>query len=261
MGTSKSGTGPGPGVPLTPSWVPDPANPGTSPQSEDAPARRFGSARTCMGRFAREGSREDMLRGLGHYVKKGYSGWATMARRMGGTARAAGALYGALSSAAAGKPVAPGRPFNPALLAGRSANEIMDALVEEVWPVDGTQDAEAGRDAMKTGLSELRKKHRDADLLNLSKEQRLLAIRLYIAQDVLNRFDLDIGMSVQGKGPNDSPALRARIKNISDYVRETVAERFCSLLKTGEQLDAHRVSQLAYQTLQKTFSDFESNVR
>ena len=287
MGTSKSGTGPGPGVPLTPPWVPDPVpaappadgggdgtdgadgqnNPDTTPPppaapslpAEIAPARRFGAARTNMGSFARSGSHDEMRRGLGHYVRKGYSGSGATARRMGGTARAAGALYGALSSAAAGQPAAPGSPFDPALLAGRSADEIMDALVEAVRPVDGTQDAEAGRDAIKAALSELLEQHPDANLLDLSEEQRLFAIERYISRDVFNRIVLDIGKSIQDNAPSASAGL-SRLKEISDYVRETVAGRFRSLRKAGEQLDARRVSQLVNQALQEAFSVFEDYV-
>lgn len=287
MGTSKSGTGPGPGVPLTPPWVPDPVpaappadgdgdgtdgvdgqnNPDTTPPpsaalslpAEIAPARRFGAARTNMGSFARSGSHDDMRRGLGHYVHKGYSGSGATARRMGGTARAAGALYGALSSAAAGQPAAPGSPFDPALLAGRSADEIMDALVEAVRPVDGTQDAEAGRDAIKVALSELLEQHPDANLLELSEDQRLFAIERYISRDVFNRIVLDIGKSIQDNAPSASAGL-SRLKEISDYVRETVAGRFRSLRKAGEQLDARRVSQLVNQALQEAFSVFEDYV-
>lgn len=287
MGTSKSGTGPGPGVPLTPPWVPDPIpptppadgdgdgadsadgqhnqetrpSPSTAPAlpAEVAPARRFGAARTNMGSFARSGSRDDMRRGLGHYVHKGYSGSGATARRMGGTARAAGALYGALSSAAAGQPATPGSPFDPALLAGRSADEVMDALVEAVRPVDGTQDAEAGRDAIKAALSELLEQHPDADLLDLSEEQRLFAIERYISRDVFNRIVLDIGKSIQDNAPSASVGL-SRLKEISDYVRETVAGRFRSLRKAGEQLNSRRVSQLVNQALQEAFSVFEDYV-
>ena len=288
MGTSKSGTGPGPGVPLTPPWVPDPV-PSVPPASGDgdggvdgaddqntldnnppspaapsvpaeiAPPRRFGAARTNMGSFARSGSRDDMQRGLGHYVRKGYSGSRATAQRMGGTARSAGTLYGVLSSAAAGQPVTPGSPFDPALLAGRSANEIMDALVEAVRPVDGTQDAEASRDAIKAAMSELLDQHPDADLLNLSEEQRLFAIERYISRDVFNRIVLDIGKSIQDNAPSASAGL-SRLKEISDYVRETVAGRFRSLRKAGEQLGARRVSQLVSQALQEAFSVFEDYV-
>ncbi len=282
MGTSKSSTGPGPGVPLVPPWVPAPAAPVDGDGGDDtggpdqqaqpdqpapapqpvpiAPAARFGPARTSLGSFARTGSSDDMRSGLGHYVRKGYGGAATAARRMGCTARTAGTLYGALSSAAAGQPAAPGSPFDPALLAGRSADEVMDALVEAVRPVDGTQDAEAGRVAIRNALSELLERFPDADLLDLSEDQRVYAIEHYVALDVYNRFALDLGKTVQDKAPSASAAL-SRLKDVKDYVKQTVAARFRDLGKAGEQLGARRISEMVRQALRNTFEVFEEYVR
>jgi len=279
MGTSKSGTGPGPGVPLVPPWVPEPVPP--SPQADAdgqdqqpqpaqpppapqpvpiAPTARFGQARTSLGRFARTGSSDDMRRGLGHYVHKGYGGAATAARRMGGTARTAGTLYGALSSAAAGQPAAPGSPFDPALLAGRSAEEVMDALVEAVRPADGTQDAEAGRDAIRGTLAELLHRFPEADLLHLSEDQRVYAIERYVALDVYNRFSLDLCKTVLDKAPSYTAAL-SRLKDVKEYIKQTVSARFRALRKAGEQLGARRISEMVRQALRDTFQVFEEYVR
>jgi hypothetical protein len=279
MGTSKSSAGPGSGVPLVPPWVPDPIPPADGNDSDEpdgqdqqqpapsppklgltAPAGRFGPARTSLGSFARSGASNDMRRGLGHYVKKGLGGASAAASRMGGTARTAGTLYGALSSAAAGQPAAPGSPFDPALLAGRSADEVMDALVEAVRPVDGTQDAEAGRKAIRDALSELLGRFPDADLLNLSEDQRTFAIERYLALDVFNRFTLDIGKTLQDRAPSASAAL-SRLKDVKDYVKQTVSACFRALRTAGEQLGARRISEISRQALQQAFDVFEEYVR
>ena len=150
-------------------------------QNPVAPRGRFGPARTSLGQFARNGSADEMRRGVGRYVSKGLGGSGMGTRRLGGTVRNAGALYGALSATASGQPSAPGSPLDPALLAGRSANEIMDAVVEAVRPTDGTQDAESARSAIKDALSAVLIQYEDADLLNLSKDQRALAIEQYLS--------------------------------------------------------------------------------
>ena len=288
MGTSRSSTGPGPGVLLVPTWVPDPvlpeapadtsggddddgqdqqaqpaqpAQPAPTPQPVPiAPARRFGPARTSLGSFARTGSSYDMRRGLGHYIHKGYGGAGTAAQRMGGTARTAGTLYGALSSAAAGQAPDPGSPFDPALLAGRSADEVMDALVETVRPGDGTQDAEAGRVAIRKALSELLSRFPDADLLDLSENQRVFAIERFLALDVYGRFALDVGKTIQDRAPSASAAL-SRLKDVKDYVKQTISARFRNLSTTGEQLGARRISEMGRQALQDAFAVFEEYVR
>lgn len=279
MGTSKSSTGPGPNVPLVPPWVPDPIPPATPANGGDdanvpdqqapptpvpgpapnAPAGRFGPARTNLGSFARSGSADEMRRGLGHYVRKGYGGSATAARRMGGTARTAGALYSALSSAAAGHAIPPESPFDPALLSGSSADEIMDALVEAVRPVDGTQDAEAGRAAVRNALSELLGRFPNANLLELSEDQRLFAIERYVALDVYSRFNLDVGKTVKDRAPNSSAAL-SRLKDVKDYIKQTMSARFRDLREAGEQLGARRIAEMARQALQDAFAVFEEYV-
>jgi len=146
-----------------------------------APVARFGGARRSLGNFARSGDSADMRRGIGHYVRTGYGGARTPTRRFEGTTSAAGALYGALSSTAAGQAPEAGSPLDPFLLAGRSAREVMDAIIEAVRPADGTQDAEACRAAIKDALSELLTRFQQADLLVLTPEQRAFVIERFVA--------------------------------------------------------------------------------
>ena len=191
MGTSASSNGPSSGIPMVPPWVPDaPASPPEPPQpdpaapandsapdqgqddgalqqpGEAAPARaplpiplappaRFKTARLNIGKFAKSGDGRHLRRGLGHYVRTGYGGAGTAARRFGGTASTADALNGALSSLAAGRVAAPGSILDRALLTGRTTRQIIDALIEAVRPADGTQDAEASRASINDALSEV----------------------------------------------------------------------------------------------------------
>jgi hypothetical protein len=223
-----------------------------------APPGRFGPSRMSLGHYARSGSADEMRRGVGHYVGKGLGGTGTAVRRFGGTARAAGALYGALSSVAAGQAPAPGSAFDPALLAGRTANEIMDAAVEAVRPVDGTQDAEASRRAIRDALSELLNRFPEADLLNLSEDQRLFAIERFVAYDIYIRFRLDVGKVIQDKAPSSAAAL-ARSKEVRDYIRETVSAAFRRARTARSVLSARRIIQMVVETLRETVQVFEQS--
>jgi hypothetical protein len=291
MGTSASSNGPGPGVPLVPPWVPPvpplplpaplvpppdgqepgPADgdgengppapnaqqPAQAPPSPIAPAGRFLGARLNFGKFSGGGgNRRDMQRGLRDYVRKGYGGRANAVRRFGGTASTAGNLYGALSSVAGGRPAAPGSPLDPALLAGRSAREIMDAVVEAVRPADGTQDAEANRTAIKDALSELLTMFPDADLLNLTEDQRATAVERFVAIDVYQRAMLDIGKAIQAKAPTATVGL-ARLKEIKEYIKQTVAAAFRKLRDSGHRVTAGRVNQVVRAALEDAFQVFE----
>ena len=276
MGTSQSSRGAGAGVPMVPAWVDNPpmetptgdqppaageeapaATPVTPFQpSPIAPDRRWIGVNRSLSDYANSGDSGTMRRGLGHYIRSGYGGSATATRRMGGTAATAGALGGTLADLASGQPVVPGSPLDPALLAGRSADEIMDAVVEAVRPVDGTQDAEASRAAIRDALSELLTRFPDADLLNLTPEQRELAIERFTAHDVFRRFDLDVGHTIRERAPSAVTAL-SRLKQARDYVRETVAAAFRKLREAGRTLTAGRISEVVRAALRETFEVFE----
>ena len=275
MGTSQSSRGAGAGVSMVPSWVDNPppeaptgdqppteggeepaAPPPAPPPAPTAPDRRWIGVSRSLGDYSKNGDTGAMRRGFGHYVRSGYGGSATATRRMGGTASTAGALGGALANLANGQPASPGSPLDPALLAGRSADEIMDAVVEAIRPVDGTQDAEASRAAIRDALSELLTRFPDADLVNLTPEQREFAIERFTAHDVFRRFDLDVGQTIREKAPSVVTAL-SRLKQARDYVKETVAAAFRKLRDAGRALTAGRITEVVRAALRETFDVFE----
>lgn len=282
MGTSQSSKGSPGGVPMVPPWVPDatstepPADQGTAPGDAPeptptnpappvlspsvpiiAPAGRFTGARRSLGSFARTGDSVEMRRGVGRYVRGGYGGAGTASGRFGGTASTAAALHGALSSVAAGQVPTAGSPLDPALLAGRSARQVIDAIVQAVRPPDGTQDAEASRAAIRDALAELLTKFEQADLLNLTPEQRDFVIERFVAMDVYRRFVLDLGKTIQDKAPSAAAGL-ARLKEVKDYVKETVAATFRKLRDAGRSLSSGRVKEIVRAALRETMQVFEA---
>lgn len=285
MGTSQSSAGPKGGIPMVPPWTPAPPagdapndapptnddaappgqgappDPNTRPETPQqqaplAPPARFQGTRTCAGEFARTGDGRALRRSLHHYVRSGYGGSGTTTARFGGTAATAGALGNALARVASGQPAAPGSPLDPALLTGRSVHEVMDAVVEAVRPVDGTQDAEASRTAIRDALSELLTRFPDADLLNLDDDQRYFAIERYTAMDVYHRFHLDIGKTIIDKAPSAVTAV-TRLKQVRDYVKEAVAASFRKLRNAGRNLTAGRITHTVRDVLRETFQVFE----
>ncbi len=288
MGTSQSSNGSPSGVPMVPPWVPDlplpeapaggaeheadstdsesgepgtPQAPATVPETRQpvpiAPARRFLGANRNIGDFSRTGDRAAMHRGLGQYVKKGYGGSSTATRRMGGTAQTAEGLYAALSGGQTTSQPSQGNPLDPTLSTGRTAEEVMDALVEAVRPVDGTQDAEASRTSIKDALSDVLNQYPEADLLNLQQAQRELAIERFVAADVFRRIDLDIGRTIRDKAPNAVIGL-GRLKEVREYVREAVSAAFRKLRGAGQTLAAGRITQIVQSAIRETFQVFEA---
>lgn len=235
--------------------------PKTTPQSPPplAPPGRFGGARKGLSDYARNGDRSGLQRSLKHYVKHGYGGAKTTTARFGGTAAVAAMLGGTLQSVAEGTSQTNANLIDPVLLKGRSASEVMDALVEAVRPVDGTQDAEAERASIRGSLSDVLVKYPNADLLNLDPEERAYAIERFTAMDVFHRYELDLGKTVQEKASSALVAVR-RLKEIKEYIKECVSASFRSIAATGVRLTTGRISQVVTQALQETFEVFEGYI-
>lgn len=269
MGTSQSSTGPGAGVALVPPWaepVPDAADPlAPEPASEPetlpaltpppdpnplAPDRRFVSTRRNLGSFAKTGDAVSMRRGIANYVRTGYGGAGTMSRRLGSISTTARSLSRALDPGITD----PG--LDRVLLQGKSADEVVDAVVEAARPQDGTLDAEASREAIRNALSDLLREHADVDLLNLSDTQREFVIEHYAAHDVYRRFSLDVGKHLVDSAPNATIGL-ARLKQARNYIRQTIAESFRRLREAGQSMTTANVRATVAHALADSLAVFE----
>jgi len=283
VGTSQSSNGSPGGVPMIPPWVaelppePDPGAEGTAEEGEEtgtsgeagsdapsepavpageipiAPSSRFGGARMNLGNFAATGDSAAMRRGVGQYFKRGYGGGAVAVGRFRSTARTAAGLFGTLGP---GPATIPGGPLDRAVLAGRSADEIMDAVVEAVRPVDGTQDSESSRAAIKDALADLLDRFPDGDLLNLQDDQRVFAVERFVAIDVFRRLQLDLGGVIQERAPTVAAAM-SRLKEIREYVRETIAASFRVLRETGRQLVSGHISRIVQAAVREAVMVFQ----
>ncbi|HCG6643292.1 hypothetical protein O4N70_21220 [Vibrio parahaemolyticus] len=279
MGTSQSSNGSPSGVPMVPPWVPqldqdqsttsEEASPGSSTQEPTnepnpptdipliAPHGRFGPARTKLNKFAAEGGNDNLRGGLKHYVKRGYGGSQNAVKRMAGSTSKAGTLYSALLSGADNPFGGTGEALDPVLMSGRSAEEVMDAIVEVVSPVDGTLDAEASRASVKEALSEILDENPDADLLQLTQEQRELAIMHFMAGDVFRRIDLDLGKDIRDNAPNASIGMK-RLKEVKDYVKQTIFASFRRLKESGQAASTRTIKSMVTNTIKDTFEIFEA---
>ena len=276
MGTSQSSNGAPPNVPMVPPWAdgnnppPDPLDDNNSPSpnspekdnpknQETAPNGRFKGARTNLNKFASDGGREYLQRGLGHYVKTGYGGSKTATARLSRTVVTAGALYGALSygsSGTSGESSSSVPDINFEALRGASFEKITDTIIEAIRPIDGDLDSEASRNSMKNAFSDLLEKYKDADLLNLNEEQRLYVIERFISGDVFTRFDLDMGKNILKNASSPASAL-SRLKEAKDYIKETVSSSFKKIFTTAT-ISSKAIVTLIRETLEDAFHVFES---
>jgi hypothetical protein len=273
VGTSQSSEGPGANVSLVPPWADGATEPpdqgelevipamGSDPQAsqsplEDgngastAPDRRFVSTRRSLGSFAKSGDVASLRRGVAHYVRAGYGGAGTMSRRLAAVSTTAGSLGRALD------PDSVDSGLNRALLSGKSADEIIDAVVEASRPHDGTLDAEASREAIRNALSDLLSRDGDADLLNLNDNQREFVIEHFAAHEVYRRFALDVGKHLVAKAPNATIGL-ARLKQARNYIGQTIAESFRRLREAGQSMTTGNVRATVANALADSLAVFE----
>lgn len=212
--------------------------------------------RRNLGDFARSGDGRSLRRAVKQYVRKGYGGASTASRRMSGTSSTAGALGRALGGLAGGGVAQAGPTLERSLLEGRSAEEIMDRVVDAVRPVDGTQDAEASRAAIRDALSDLLTLYQDADLFELSLEQRAFAVERFTGYDVFRRFELDVGQQIVERAPTPAEGL-ARLKEARDYVKQTVSTSFRKLRDAGRAMTDTNISEVVRDALRDAFEVFE----
>lgn len=268
MGTSQSSSGPSASVALIPPWVEDiPMDPpdGQLPLDEPTPdvtvpvaaPRRFSDARTSIGRFARSGSGEQMRRALGHYVRSGYGGGTTMARRLNTTSRTAARL-GAVLQPGAQPDLAAAR--DAAITGGKNAQVVLDAIVEAISPADGTQDAESSREAVRDALSDVLERYPDADLLDLYDTQRQYAVQRFVGLDVYRRFCLDLGAKLDEHAPS-APVAAARFAEVREYIAATVAAEFDRLWDAGVTPASPDLARVTQAALRETFRVFEGYLR
>lgn len=284
MGTSQSSKGAPSGVALVPPWVPDPGQAAPAQPLEKggastpppavapmAPAGRFAPARRSLGKFASSGSGYSMRAGVGHYFARGLGGGVgggggggsggSAAARFGGTASTAERLGSALSGLASGRTRGPDVVVDPSVVEGRDADEVLRTIVEAVRPIDGTQDAEASREAIGQALAEVLKEHPKADLRNLTDEQRQLAVQEYVARDMFHRLVLDVGGAIKAHAATAKVYLK-RLDQIRAYMRQTVAAAFRRLTaKPGAKVTRSQVSDLTRRAIADAISVFEGFIQ
>lgn len=247
--------------PSSPATLPSaPTAPPLTPamSSPLAPPGRFSGARLSLGKFAKSGSGGDLAKGLGRYTSKGLGGARRATQRLNGTARTAGQLYGVLDALRSGTTSPVDLGISTASLAGRSAKEVGDYIANALRPADGTQDAEAGRDALACAFADLIDADSTVDLMTLTPAQIDMVVERFIAYDICRRVELDVGKTLLEKAPSYAQALR-RLEQMKAYIREKVALQFRTRESKGERLSRSHAEQMSREIIRDTFDVFEAD--
>lgn len=270
MGTSQSSKGSPSSVPLVPPWVSNavagaasaPAVPPSTQTLVLAPPARFGAARRSLGEFAATGAKDSMKLGVGQYFKRGLGGGGgggAGAARFGGTASTAGKLNAALAGLSGRATQRGDVVVDRSVFEGRDVADVVRAVVEAVRPVDGTQDAEASREAIGESLAELLKTDPKADLQRLTDEQRLQVVQEFIARDIFHRLVLDVGGAIKARAASPKIYLK-RLDQILSYLRQGIAAAFRRLSTTGQKATRSHVTELSRRAISDALGVFEEYI-
>ena len=86
--------------------------------------------------------------------------------------------------------------------------------------------------------------------------QKDFAIERFVSGDVFRRIDLDLGKNIREKSASTSDACR-KLKEIRNYVRETVAASFRKLKSEGQTLSQEKVETIVSRAIHETCEIFE----
>ncbi len=178
---------------------------------------------------------------------------------MSKSASAAAGVFDILSRGE-GAAVADGDP--PALdlttLAGLSHSEVAERIAEAVNPGDVSLDDAGVREAIAEAISSVLNENENADVTNLPPE---LAEECFVRTLSFSAFNIlvaDIGASVQRAAHGNAVLANDRLKEISDFVRETYQAQYAKVKAIGSKISRSTAAKIARDVTAQVMDIFES---
>ncbi|EBO9477829.1 hypothetical protein JXF62_002441 [Salmonella enterica subsp. enterica serovar Braenderup] len=234
MGTSTSSGGGRAGSPFDPEWLKPESDSTTgggdspdSPSEENggnvipdgaiAPERRFGSARSLLGRYLQNGSHDNLRGATKSMVSKGMGGARRAAATMRGVASGVGSLGEFLTSVRDGNDQRVIDWLTHVRQENLSATDLTLEILKEVIPGTGSVDDESLRNAGAEAMAQLYELYPDVDIFNLTDAQIAEVMGLTIANEICNRIDLQLGQTYE-KLKYDPLLIQERRSDIREWV-------------------------------------------
>lgn len=274
MGTSTSSAGPGPDVSLDPPWLDDVltdvgSGSAVPPTDKDpippagavgtAMPARYRDARRELGKYIRNGDSEHLSSALGHYSSKGSGGAGASATRMRASTRAGAELFSFLnavsqrSSPEAAQWVDRLRESNP------SADDVVDAIVQELAPSGGSADEESLRDSIAQALSDLVREDETVDLMSLRLDDIWDVMKGYLTIEVVNRFIFDMGPVLESSQVDPATLVR-RERQMRLFVKNEIGAHIDMLRGSNANPTRAQLDSVLQEALKMTFELFESRL-
>jgi hypothetical protein len=281
MGTSSASNGPRSGIPIVPPWAAGAELPAAiaptqhvgvgavPPQVQQVQANpanahppvphllaqvgRFSAARRSAGEYGANGDRNSLKRSVGHHIRSGYGGSRTYASRMARVAGYAGGIYDAFSK------VGQAGGYNGITrddLVGKPANAVCASLLDHIFPMDGSLDADLGRDAFYGAVSEYMDDNGEFNSASFTDSDIGEILKRFIAECVYQRAFIDLHNAVV-KSAESLGQASGRIRDMRDFIKEEVYSRFNEILPSIQRFNANSMTIFTRDVIEKTARVFE----
>lgn len=272
MGTSTSSGGPKGGSQLDPPWLDDipigagggaPAGDGASPPPvglpQVAPPGRYRDARRELHRFIESGDKGSLGKALGHYSSRGSGGAAAAASRMRASTKAGAGLFSMLSAVASRSTPAISQWVDALRNSGATADDVANAIVQELSPPGGSTDEESLRDSMAVALSELMQVNPGIDLLSLGQDDIWSLMDFFLAAAVANRVCFDMGQALERS--NVEPVVAVlREREMREFIKSEVKATLQDLRAANPNPTRTQMESLMQDAVRTTFQVFEGSL-
>lgn len=191
MGTSRSHPGPTGRSPLVPSWANEAA--GGEGAIQAPTERRFAGFRTSLGKFVASGDQGALRSALRSYARSGSGGARTAAARVAPATNTLGSLFGSIGQAQGVAGAAGDGALDLRSLAGRPANQAIEAILDALCPPGGVADADETRSAMNEALAEMLAGQSTFDPDLLTPEDGIVLVECFICETLFSRMVLEGG--------------------------------------------------------------------
>jgi glycyl-tRNA synthetase beta subunit len=175
---------------------------------------------------------------------------------MGRTTAAAAGFVDALSALRDGSQIPGDLPLDLGTLAGKSQQEIADAIIDAVTPTDGTQDAENSRDSAARAFAELLEFDPTADLMALPQDMVEFFFERFLGNDLVARIQLDVGKAVLDRAPDHATAVQ-RLEMMQSFVKQEFIRAVQVLKDAGQRLQQGNGQALGDAAIKATLDVFE----
>lgn len=184
MGTSQSSRGPKNGALLIPPWADD-----TDPITGGDGAQLKGF-RTSMGKYVKNGDRNNLKKALGQYSKNATGGGKTASKRMSSVIQAGGNLFELLDS---GTITSEENVFTLSDFIGRSCEEVIARISHFLAGNDG--DSEKINSAINQALSEAFEGHDNFKADIITDDLIIATLINYLSESIFLQITSDTGQS------------------------------------------------------------------